>query len=336
MNDDLRKINSIFRYLNTNGESKKLYAESLHAPLLKVEEMLRIFESNDIEVRKIAAMSKVFKDSKELAKTLRGLDEYEPKESGKEIKEKLQKLLKYYQDRDEKGLIDNSNYLLELEKDGYFDDYNYSVYFVEKYIDYKDSIFVTHFLKENGLEKKEFERFVDVVSKLNPNLHEKYLEKFFSDRRQRQFMTIKSINDIYNEILSNNINDVEMYIKLPIYEQETDSEILEDFNAKKDNLFIQKVKGLVRKIKPDAEKYILGYIYKNRLLDYEQVTITDKEIRKTDFITDGKFLPDEDKEKIITFMKENRIPFLTKSFNIVKNEYLKGNIKLDEAKKLVK
>ncbi len=337
MNNELKKIDIIFKCLNPSAKTKKVYYDKVVDNAVSIRDFLKIYESDDIEVRKIAAMSKIFKDSNELAKVLKGVDEYEPIESGKEIKEKLQEVLKYYQECDEKDLIDNSNYLIELEKEGYFEDYNYASYFVERYIDYKDSIFVTDFLKENGLNKETFDRFVSIVSELNPDLHKKYLEKFFSDRGQRQFMTIKSINDIYNELKSgNNISNVEMYIKLPVYEQETDLEILEDFKVKRDNLFIQKIKGLVRKIKPDAEKDILGYIYKNKLFDYEQVTVTENEIRKTDFITNGQVLPEEDKEKIITFMKDNRIPFLTKSFSVVKNDYLKGNINLEEPKKLVK
>lgn len=339
MNKGSKKISLILDYLKMDEEERKLCQEILYGIAIKIDEMLKIYNSDEIEVRKLNKMSKIFKYSKDLSTALTGLDEYE---TNNPKKEELQALLAYYKECDSKCLIDNSNYLIRLEEEGYFDDYNYAVYFIEEYINYKDSIYVSDFLKENGLTKNQFDRFVSVVSEFNCDLHQQFLKKYLYEKGERQYKTIKDINDLAEGIAKGNIYDgdlenvIEVYSKLPIYNEEADSEILDDFKVRNDHYFIQKIKGIVRKIRPNAEKDIISYIIKNSMIDKEQIMTSENEIYRTDFVIDGKELTKEDKTNIINFMKEERIPFLSRAFNIVKDEYIKGNLEKDRPKQLVR
>ena len=57
--------------------------------------------------------------------------------------------------------------------------------------------------------------------------------------------------------------------------------------------------------------------------------ITEKYIRDTGYSVNGRRLTDEEKEIIIDFMKSNRMPFIDKVYNAVRDKYLRGELKTE-------
>ncbi len=338
----LTKLDKIFQYLRVNEMNRKLFSKVLYKDAINVERMLKIYNSDLITLRKLRMMSDIYRDSNALLEVLDGLDDSAYKEIRSDIYESLKSLSNFYRESDEKGLIERAVCLVDMENNGYFDDYCYANEFVNAYSNYYDSIYVSDFLKENGLTKNQFDRFVDIVSALNPELYDKYLVKSKEDSNARKTETINNVNEIYNGIITGKLpngedfTDIELYARVPYYTEETCKELLSDFNARSYKMIAKKIGSIVEKINPDIVRTITDYIGRNNLFGTDQPMITEKEIYGTEFVLNNKKLTDEDKDNIISYMKERRIPFLYKAFNTVKKEYLNNNIKVDKPKQLIR
>ncbi len=330
--EDSAKIKHLLEYFS--GKLDRIEKEKKYYDRAKrLEKMIEIYESDELDVRKIAKMHELYKNSQDFICQFSDLERYSDDKVVGYFVRKINAIKEYYQACEEKGLIKEATSLIKLEEKGYFDDYVYACGFVEDFINYEDSPYISDFLEINGLNKTQFERFVEIVKTLNEDLYAKYLEKVNSNIELRKQDVIRKVNNLIegskNGKLSDNtaFDPVEYYANLPFYDDLTSKEVLKDFNVKVNAQLSTRYRELLYFIDRENAETVLNYATINKLHFVNlQPMITENNIMSTNYIIDGYTLTDEDKINIIEYMKKRKIPFLPKAYSEVRNKYLKQGL----------
>ncbi len=333
------KIRQLLDYFNYNIPSDTENTKYRRA--IKLEKMIRLYNSDLIEIRKIDEMSKIFKSSSSFMENYEDLMPYIDDLNVGYFANAVKIIGNYYKTVEENGLKDKSKDLLEIEENKYFEDYSYACYFVEEYIKYDNSPFLVDFLKEYNLREMTFNRFVDIVAELNGSLYGEYCIKKESNREMRKSAAIRKVEEIKYGVIGETLENGEKYDALdyysnfPFYSIETTKELLDDFGIKKGVNLNQNIKILMRHIEPENIDLILDYIGRNNLyFSNYPVEIKKESILNTKYIINGRELTDEDKDNIVRYMENRGIPFVIDTFTIVKNRYAKNELDIDKKLKL--
>lgn len=205
--------------------------------------------------------------------------------------------------------------------------------YIDKDIDKKD------FCKEKNISNETFENYLKIMKKENKPIYDLYIKKAFLINKKKEQELIKKIPEIIELLKEGNnkkFNLLEYYLmtNIPIkrFEEICKEEIK---NKNLDQI--------------DYAKYISKFITKNKnkkeYTEKEINTLLTNERNIIDFKTDengnfiegtGRELTLEEKEEIITFLKENNVPITRTTFNLAIANYNKYIPKEKEKVKCLK
>ena len=308
-----------------------------------LDKIFKIYNSDLIEIRKIDEIRKYYKSSGEVMRAFSYLEKYCDNEIIKETYEKALTISNYLKLMEEKNLIAISKDFIQKEKDGFFEDYSSACQLATLYLDYNESVYMTDFYETYKITESTFMSLMEVIKLLNPDLYEKVLEKYKNDRNQRKMITVEKYRNlcegIKEEFISGNPYDkIEAFKNLPFSDDDTSKEILCDFNLRGATYVDQRMKVLFEALKThNAEATnVIDYLHKKSIISNHNVKLTLEDIYSTNYIINGRKLTNEDKDAIINYMQENKLPFIVKAFNEVRNRYLDGSLYLEKHEVLKK
>lgn len=321
------------------GKNRVDVTDKNYESAIKLDNMIKIFNNNEIDIlNKYYQMTKLFKTSSQFIKEYDYLNDFKDQSTVCYLYSYIDQISLYLM-KIENGLSkETKKELLEFEQNNYFADYPYARYFVEQYINYKESPFLNDFLNYAGILEFDFQRFVCIVSELDDELFKKYNDKLKSNRLIRKSETIRKVNNIKDGILTGYTKDgtkfdnVEFYANLPYEDGIQSNEIYDDFNIRKMSTFDRKLKGLLDCLFPELANQIMKNIYDSKLISSTSSRISEKYINDTTFIINGQPLSSEAKKLIIKYMNERKIPFLNKAFIAVRDKYLNEGLEFKKEK----
>lgn len=332
--DSSIKIKKLIHYFFS--KKKKNKTDKSFERAVKLENMIKIYKSELSDVKKINEMKKIYKSLEQFKTSFNDLEKYSDDEQISKLYNIISQISQFYKKMEENGIKYRSNELLELENEGYFEDYYYAFYFVNEYINFNASPYLRDFLDTFGIKEINFKRFLSIVLYLNEEVYDQYLDKAEENKKSRQFLTVKKVNNLYKGLTTGVTEDgerfdlVEFYKNVPFYDIETSKETLSDFDAPGSSTIDRKIRSLINVIKPEYSQEIMKYIYSNNLFGLLPKEMSEKEIRETNYFVNGIELSSEDKEIIIKYMKKYRIPFLLKAYNAVRDRYLKEGLEIEK------
>lgn len=336
-----KRINYLIEYFD--GQGKNSANDVRYTRAAKLEAMIKIYNSDLIEIEKVKKMSEIYPKASDFIKQFSDIEEYSDDETVGYFANAVKVIGSYYQEQEAKGIKQIGKELMELENSHFFDDYFYACDFVKEYIMYSESPYIQDFLKSVNLKQYQFDRFAMIVMALNEDLYEELIRKEQCNQTLRRLEVMQKVENIKNGVNNGSIRGnepydvVEFYKNIPFYDRDSSAEIMEDFDIKKGATVDLRFKSLFEKLEPSYSKSIQYYMTENKLhFGFNEPMLTEKEIRDTKYISNGVALTDEDKENMINYMKSNHIPFLIRAFNAVKEKYLTTGLDLGFGKKLKK
>ena len=306
---------------------------------LKLAEALKIYNSDMISLRKIYALTRLYRDGDALRSSFSKLRKFYDDKFIKGYLEKIDNLANYLDEAKEKGLIDKAKFLIENED--YFENYDYAKEYIEKYRK-SNKIFTDDFLKDAGLSKSEFAYLRDIACELDDHLCILLKEKDGENLRERKYRTRRNFNLIYEGITTGKTQDgrdfdeLEFMELLPFRNLKNLEELIKDYGCRNDNNFDRKTNRLLQAVVPDKAGVIFKYLIQHNLLPKTETYISEKEIRETKYILNNKEVTDEQKDTIIRYMNARELPFFQKTFILVRDEVLKGKIVFENEGKVLK
>ena len=307
-----------------------------YAPAIKFQKMRDILESGNIDVRKIKAMSDLFPHADDFKRQYSFLEKLSRIDDLDVYPKAASCIYHYYKDAEEKGLKERAIELVTLEQKGYYDDYIYAEDFVTQYINFDESPYMHDFLEDTNLTRYIFDRFVRIIAELNTDLFEKYLEKVEINRILRKIDIVRKLENLNDGVTNGTTKDgqtfdeVEFFKNIPFFDRDSSEEAMDDFGLQKPGSIDHRLKILSEHLQPDNYARIMQYVFdKNYIFGIGQRNMTtESTIRSTKYIIGEKELTDEDKNRIINYMRENKIPFLSKAFLAVRSKYLTEGLEL--------
>jgi hypothetical protein len=307
----------------------------------KLERVIEIYQDKEkLEIDKIREISEYYKNSATFIKAYADIMKYDSDPIISPFIGIIYEIGSFFIKCEENDLIRISKDLKVLEEAGYYDDYFGACQLIERYIDYNDSPYLKDFLEDYNVDEYSFKRCVDIVKALDGDLYNAYEEKNTKNQKERKIRTFEKINNLFTGIKTGSLpngeefNRIEAYRNLPFYDEITAKECIEDFNVKSAPFLTRKIKLLLESIEPYKSTAIMNYLYQEDLIGSTNPSlITEDDIYKTLIIYDGKEMTKEDKQNILGYMKQTRVPFLSRAFNEVRKEYYNGNIKRNKIEK---
>lgn len=333
------KIKHFKQYFAEQDEEKKeeYKDEKMFLRAVKLERIMEILNSDMLDILKISEISKIYRSADSFIREYSELEKYSDDSIIGKYVVIIKKIEEYYRKLESQDLISRSKELLDMEENKYFDDYIYACEIVNEYVNYSGSIYTEDFLKEFNLRDYQFNRFVEIVANFNGELYGKYFSKSEENKKLRKYEVIEKIRkakvgsetgftedgEVFDEI--------EYYRTLPFYTIATSTEVLDDFNIKQSPYVFQKYKALIQTINPEAFEPIMKYVNEKKVyLEKFPTVVTENDIMSTKYIIREQELNEKDKEIIIKYMKDRKIPFLTAAFNAVRNKYLENGLKTEK------
>ena len=335
-----KKICDLLAYFNGDISIKEVDKKSNRA--YKLDEAFKIYNSDMLTIRKIDAIRQIFKSSIDVKKSFSDLEKYQGNQVLSKYYEMSKIIYNFLKSAEENNLVGISKDLLQKEEDGYFDSYFGACQLLDLYLSYDESEFVADFCKSYNVSKVDFFDLMEIINHLNPNLYDKFLEKYNSDSEKRKINSIEKFNNLYQGITTGYVpneeefNELEAFKNLPFYDDLTSKEVLTDFGIRSAIYVDQRLRNLFDYFDSSKTRVIINYLHENRIVGNSISPITEKEIYSTNYIIREKELTKEDKDAIIRFMKDNKVPFIVRAFNVVVDNYVDGSIDLKSGKMLVK
>ena len=170
-------------------------------------------------------------------------------------------------------LLDNAKYILSIE--GYIEDYEKAEAIIIDYIKSEDSYKFSEFLINHGINDKIFERYTKIISTINVNLYDKFLERFEENKKLRFISNRETIKELAKEIQEQELEVLEFLRRIPFITSRT---------------FVNKLMELSQteaEIKsPDLK--VFNYINAiNSVVKFNEQLYKDKELRWVINIDDG-------------------------------------------------
>lgn len=243
------------------------------------------------------------------------------------------------------GIMGNVNYVRKREK--IFDNYLYGKYVIESYIEYSNSYNIINFLEEMGINQEIFDFCIETIKELDLELYNEYVRKKNINIKNNYLESVYNLKDIVNGIKTGylfdgtNFNLLEFFKRVPfkyidVYRKEYDEFMNINSGIKDAGRFGSRLLSFSKVIVADDYNLIKEYVSLNEI-QYVNYVDNDKlkEIYsgiKITVVNNGRkesiILNDEIIDKLYLYMVYNKLPLLSQVFNIVKNEYLCGNIDL--------
>ena len=325
-----------FEYeVEVNSTNKEQYKKEI-----QLRDALNIFNSDMITIRKVYALSNIYKDGNKLRKAFSKLRKYEDDEFIKGYLNKIDELANYIDDANEKGLTNESKFLVEHED--YFDNYKWAIAIIEKYRK-SPRMFIDDFLDDIGLNRRDFEYFVEIGKNTNPYLEIIYKEKVNESIRDRKYNTRKCFEAMYQGITTGitpegiPFDELECYSLFPFRNTKNLDELIKDFKAKNASSLNGKIANLLNEAMPVNKAItIYDYMLNHNIIPRVDNHVSEKEILNTKNIVNGKEVTKEQKEVMIKYLRVRKAPTYPRVITLVRDKVLSGNIFYDNEEKVLK
>ena len=336
------KVKKIIEYYFDKDKDKIDVTDKNFASAIKLEKMIKLYNEDTDLLKKYYNMKRLFRTVDEFSREYKVLEEYTDLDNIQQIYSEFEKITQFLRGIEEGLSSKRKKELLELEKDGCFDDYPYAQYFIQEFINYKNSPYLNDFLAEKCLYERDFNRFVSIIIRLDDDLLDQYLKKESENRLSRQLDVIRKIENLRSGVKTGytkeglKFDDVELYRNLPFYDQESARIIIDDFGFKKLPMLDQKLKTVLENLCFEDSNEIIKHVHSRNVFHNNPSLIREEDIMKTNFLVNKQELTDNGKKIIIDYMKAQKIPFVQGAFTAVKNKYMNEGLITGPAKELKK
>lgn len=294
---------------------------SLKVKAYKLNELIKIYRSDINDFSKIMKMIKFYDSYRSFVKCY---------EFSFTKKNKIPNYLEcnkneyflvadFYKRMEDNGSLAKAKYLTVMLP--FLVDYKYSKSIMDDFINY-NSFEINDFLKEYNISFDDFKNIVNVISVLDKNTYDRYLDKCKINEINKYNYCCNTIKDlcfgISNGIMSNGDKfDILVFLsKVPF-----------DLKNRR-SLF-----DFVKKNIPGCYDIIFNYMLNNGLLDEKKRMEIDKSfVLNGSSIINGRFISNDEIRLIYNYIIDNNLPTFGIVFNIVRDMYINGEIVLDSSK----
>lgn len=270
-------------------------------------------------------------------------------------------------DYQNKGIIDNVNYIIKMES--YLNNFKYAKSIIEYYLssEYKqDSVL----FEELGIDQNTFDFCIETIKNLDVNLINQFNEK---RKKQKYFANIYTFKNIAFGIRTGKLFDgtpfdlLEFWKLVPFKYSKGIKKDFDEFKALNPEIFFRsdnfygQIENFTKATMPDESKTILGYMKHNRIYSYRYVSegqfrklysgisiivnniygiptkidCPDEAIKKindnqADTIVGRTTFTSDDANNVIEYMKLHKLPSLIEVFKLVQEKYVRGEINMTE------
>lgn len=328
-------VKALVKYLSGEAVIDK-YNKSEYERAIKLKRMIDIFESEESDYSKLYEMNRVYGTTLTFLRAFNGLGKYEDDAFLKDYIEKWKEIYSFYHDYEEKGIVSEANRLMSIQN--YFYSYDYAKFLISSYITSNDSFNTTKFLEDFGIDQLTFDFCVNVINELDPNLYALYSNKVSENRSIRMDNVKSAIANMACGIKTGCLLDgtpfdeLEFLKLVPFSDQQTAKELLNDFGAKQRSEFSSRIRSLLTTVNPDECDTIIRYMADHSIDSASFRPLNMREVYDTRFIVSGREITDSDKDIILSYISENSLPFVYKSFDVVKAKYANGEISKEDVK----
>ena len=309
------KINEIYK--NRDNSSKKIYESLLEVDTL--EEIIKIIEDSELNFKSLVA----------------GVADYiiVHKEGNKEVGEILKSKFKLYNDyilrlNREKKLQEKS----ALEAIQKSIEIPIALKLIREFVQDESSYNISLFCQKNNIENKEFNNYLLLVQEVEQNLYNLYKAKIEKNQKVRYAIIARNVEQIVKE-LKNGIEedgikrtfDLIDYYKKTNFSFQTFLEFSKsivsygDYNLLK-RFFAQNNSGSVNN--PNVISQIMN---EKVIINYQ------KDKKGMPIPGTEEIFSNEDKQKLIDYLKLNNIPINLKTYGMVFRRYRNGTLELDSS-----
>ena len=299
----------------------------------KLRRTIAIYDSNMSDFDKIKEIKKIFTQKDEFDKLVRTFSSKILDYPGyKEISDKLVEISLFYMQSIENGMMEIAKEHNKNEK--YFAILKESVEAIERYIQYDESFSIVDFCNKYGYTIKDFEMYVETISKLDKTLYDKYLEKSKSNKLFRIEETRNKclrINEGIEtgEVDGHEFTQIDFFKMLPFYEYDRRKEIVNDLNIRNNGFNLCCLRNVFSVLGAD-KKLFIQYTNKENISESSFDKVKEKEFLKDGLIVNGILLDDEDKNNIISYMKDENIPMIKGALYAVRQAYMNETLHTKE------
>ena len=204
---------------------------------------------------------------------------------------------------------------------------------ITEYLKDNKNITVIEFCKRNNISERKFYEYLKIVQEFDPNLYDLYIQKTNLLKSQR-FSKILSQLRLVITLIKNGIEEYGKNRNFDVIDYYMICNISFDSALKisKDNLAKEDYIILLKFIKQNisASKAIPSCI--NQIMK-EKVIISCQRDNKGNIIPGTEIIfSNDEKEKLINYLKENEIPINLKTYNTIYKRYKDGFLELENNK----
>ena len=320
--------NKIYKvYFIKKGDIYKCTSEQIKERIVKINILNDIMNSNMSDYNKVEKFLELFNSVEEFRKSYSlfhkyGLENDKLKLGIDAIKcyKSIYAKLKEYE---EQGIVSKVKYV--MNKYGYYQNYEYARFIVNGYINYKDSQNLTKFLNKYGINKDIFDYCVKTIEELDIDLYKMYMEKKATDMEKRCFNNKITIHKLAIGIRTG---------KLPNGSEFNMLEFIKRIPFKRSERFLFTINDFMIRNNPEDRNIMVNYILQNQMQKpgyFKELNFS--EIYNGVTTINGERFTNKDIKLILEYMRLNEIPFLKKTYALIKAKYLNGEITAESIRK---
>lgn len=189
---------------------------------------------------------------------------------------------------------------------------------------------INEFCKQSNIKRSTFYKYIEIIKEYDKNLYNLYLKKASTDRKivyNNIFTIIKNIISFLKFGIKDNNNFRKFdLIDYYLYTNYTMDEILKfaKMILSHDDLLL--LSDFIRKNKIGAKNDTLF----EKMIMRQKIILHYQKDEKGNIIPESEVIFDnEEKAKLINFLKENKIPINSKTYNLLFRKYINGELDIN-------
>ena len=182
---------------------------------------------------------------------------------------------------------------------------------IEEFVDSEEYDAVKYFYNDKYPDRN-YHNDVELVKEFDPDLHVRYIEKTDTTHRTRYAILSATGRKLRDAIIKSKY-------KLSLLE------FFKIYNPGTISNFLNYKNNIIKNLQPDVYSVLNSYL---RKLSFKQIEV--KEIMEMKVTINGRELLNEEKEMILKYIKDNKLPFMFRLYNEIYREYIKGNLDLNK------
>lgn len=182
---------------------------------------------------------------------------------------------------------------------------------ISEFVDSEDYDAVKYFYNDNYPDRN-YHNDVEFVKEFDPDLHVRYIEKTDTTHRTRYAILSATGRKLRDAIIKSKY-------KLSLIE------FFKIYNPGTLTNFVNYKNNIIKNLQPDVYTVLNSYF---RKISFRQIET--KEIMETKVTINDRVLTNEEKELILRYIKDNKLPFMFRLYNEIYREYMRGNLDLNK------